>query len=245
MAVLSHEGTYPVLYGSMPLPVGAAHRDGYLARPDEAGRFPAVIVAPGLSPMGSFEKDVCRRLARQGVAAITVDWRRSGAEPLTAYSRLTDERAAAELDELHELIVSDDTAWNVADEVGIFGADVGGRFAVMKAATRRWVRSLAIAYTPLTGDEDRRFQVADHLSRLPVPVLALYGMDDDLIDTCSVDEAQRRNKHGQWLLYEGAGHGFLDMQSDGFDQSAADDAFARVVAFFKATLQPAIVEDLG
>ena len=104
---------------------------------------------------------------------------------------------------------------------------------------------MVVAYTPLTGDEERSFQVANYLEHLPVPVLGLYGMDDTLIDPASVDEAQRRNSHGQWLLYENAGHGFLDVGDEGFDQSAADEALARIVAFFKGTLDPAVVEDLG
>lgn len=245
MAVLSHEGTYPVLYGSMPIPIGSAHRTGYLARPDEAGMFPVVLVVPGLRGLGSFEKDVCRRLAREGMAAVTVDLYGSGADPLVAYQSLTDARAGSDLDEVHEFIISVDVPWNISHEVGIIGTDVGGRFAMIKAATRDWVRSLAIAYTPVTGDEEREFQVADYLEHLPVPVLALYGMEDSLIDSASVDEAQRRNTHGQWLLYENAGHGFLDVDHDGFDQAAADDGFARIVAFFKATLEPAVVEDLG
>lgn len=245
MAVMSHEGTYPVLYGSWPIPVGAGHRNGYIARPDEAGQFPVVFVVPDLDGMGSLEKDLCRRLAREGLAAITIELYRSDGDALAAYNALTDTRAATDLDEMREFIISDDVRWNVSGQVGVLGTDVGGRFALMKAATRDWVRSVAVCYTPLTGDEEREFQVAEYLGHLPVPVLGLYGMDDDLVDAGSVDEAQRRNEHGQWLLYEGAGHGFLDVDAEGFDQGASDDAFARIVAFFKATMEPAVVENLG
>jgi carboxymethylenebutenolidase len=97
----------------------------------------------------------------------------------------------------------------------------------------------------LTGDEDREHEVADYLDHLPVPVLALYGQDDDLIAVETVDEAQRRNDHGQWLLYEGAGHGFLDIAGDGYEPAAAEDAWARILAFFRATLPPPEIEDLG
>lgn len=245
MAVLSHEGTYPIMYGAWPIPVGTQHSDGYIARPDEAGKFPVVLVVPDLNGMGSFEKDICRRLARSGIAALSLDLYRSSSDPLTAYDDLTDARAASDLDEIHEFIQSDDVDWNVSSQVGIFGADVGGRFALMKAATREWVRSVAVCGTPLTGDEDREFQIAQYLDNLPVPVMGLYGAEDELIDPGSVDEAQRRNEHGQWLLYEGVGHGFLDVDAPGFDQAAADDAFARLVAFFQATLDPAVVEELG
>lgn len=243
--MLSHEGTYPIMYGSWPIPVGAGHRNGYIARPDEAGKFPVVFVIQDIDGMNSFEKDLCRRLARSGIAGVSLDLYRHGGDPVDAYNALRDERASADLDELHEFIVSDDVDWNVSDRVGILATDVGGRFGLIKAATREWVQSLVLCYTPLTGDEDRGVHVADYLDHLPVPVLGLYGAEDDLIAIDTVDEAQRRNDHGQWLLYEGAEHGFLDIDDEGFNQAAADDAFARIVAFFQASLDDAIVEDLG
>lgn len=245
MAVLSHEGTYPILYGTWPIPVGAGHRNGYIARPDESGRVPVVFVVPDLDGMGSLEKDLCRRLAREGFAALTIDIYGERGDSLELYNSLTDDKALAVLDEMHQFVVSEDVEWNVEDRVGMLGIDVGGRFGLIKAATRDWVRSLAIGYAPLTGDEEREHQVAEYLDHLPIPVLGLYGAEDDLIDTGTVDEAQRRNDHGQWLLYDAAGHGFLDIDGEGFDQSAADDAFARLVAFFRASLAPAEIENLG
>ena len=245
MAVLSHEGTYPIMYGTWPIPVGAAHRNGYIARPDESGRVPVIFVVPDLDGLGSFEKDMCRRLAREGFAALSVDFYGAKGDTLDLYHSMTDDQALSILNELHQFVVSDDVTWNVEDRMGVLGADVGGRFGLIKAATRDWVRSLAVCYTPLTGDEEREHQVADYLEHLPVPVLGLYGSEDELIDVSTVDEAQRRNDHGQWLLYEGAGHGFLDIDGEGFDQSAADDAFARIVAFFRASLAPAEIEELG
>jgi carboxymethylenebutenolidase len=246
VAVLAHEGTYPILYGSWPIPVGTTHRPGYIARPDNSGRFPVVVVIASLDGLTGFEKDVCRRLARSGIAAICLDpYRGTVGDPLSAYHDLGDERALTDIDEVAEFIESDDVVWNAGHKIGLLGLDVGGRFALVKAATRDWVASVAVCYAPLTGDEDRDVQVAGYLGHLPVPVLGLYGAADDLIDPGSVDEAQRRNDHGQWLLYEDAGHGFLDVDHEGFDQSAADDAFARIVAFFISTLPRAEPVDLG
>ena len=115
----------------------------------------------------------------------------------------------------------------------------GRRGGTGSPPTRPWVRSLAVCYTPLTGDEEREIQVADLLGSLPVPVLGLYGHEDDLIDPASVDEAQRRNETGQWLLYEGAGHHFLNIDHENFNNDAAADAVQRLVEFFTATLPPA------
>ena len=80
---------------------------------------------------------------------------------------------------------------------------------------------------------------------LPVPVLGLYGTDDDLIEVSTVDEAQRRNQHGTWILYEGAGHAFLDVDADQYHADSAADARARLVEFFKSTLPRAVELDLG
>lgn len=234
------------MYGSWPLPVGSGHRTGYIARPDSAGRFPVVLVLSSIDGLTSTEKDICRRLARSGIASIAIDFYRDpDKDGIVSYHELLDTRAMTDVDEIHAFVASDDVDWAVSGDLGILGLDVGGRFALIAAATRTWVKSMAVAYTPLTGDNDRSHQVADFLSNVPVPVLALYGANDDLISALTVDEAQRRNDHGQWLLYEGAGHGFLDIESPGFDQAAADDAMARLIAFFKASLDPAEEIALG
>lgn len=246
VAVLSHEGTYPIMYGSYPVPVGAGYRRGYLARPDRAGRFPVVIVVPDLNGLSSFEKDICRTFARHGIAALSIDmYRNRTGDPIYDYNSLSDRQAMTDLDEVRDFLASGDITWTDADAVGMLGLDVGGRFAIAMAAHRAWVRALALCYTPLTGDENREIQVADLLDSLAVPVLGLYGAEDELIDTGTVDEAQRRNASGQWLLYEGAGHGFLDIEGENYHADAAADAAQRLIQFFAATLPPATVEELG
>lgn len=245
MAVLPHEGTFPIMYGSGPIPVGGSFPTGYIARPDEEGRFPVVFVLPAIEGMTGFDKDLCRRLARVGFAALSIDLYRVGPEPLDSYNGLSDRKALGCIDEMHDFILSDDVAWNASERVGLLGTDVGGRFALIAAATRNWVRSVVAVSTPLTGDESRDFQVAGYLDHLTVPVLGLYGAEDELIDASTVDEAQRRNDHGQWLLYEGGKHGFLDIDDPQYNAGAAEDAWARVIAFFQATLDKPVVVDLG
>lgn len=244
MAVLPHEGTHSIMYGGWPLPIGSSQRTQYLARPDAEGQFPVVLVLPTLDGLTGFEKDLCRMFARWGVVAIGVDFYRRG-KGIEAYESLTDRRALTDLDEIHEFILSDNVNWAISGDVGVLGIDVGGRFGIIAAATRPWVRSLAVAYTPLTGDEEREFPVADYLGNMPVPVLGLYGVEDELIDLSTVDEAQRRNDHGQWLLYEGATHFFLDIEAEGYNADAAGDAGPRLVDFFKSTLPAAVEVDLG
>jgi dienelactone hydrolase len=76
-------------------------------------------------------------------------------------------------------------------------------------------------------------------------VLGLFGGADTLIVTETVNEAQRRNEHGQWLLYENAGHAFYDDSSPDYEPAAAADAFSRIASFLASCLPAAEIEDLG
>ncbi|MDX1448025.1 MAG: dienelactone hydrolase family protein [Acidimicrobiia bacterium] len=249
VAVLPHEGTYPVMYAPLPVSVGAGYRRGYLARPDQAGRFPTVILTPDLDGLGPHEKHVARRLARRGVAVLVVDpyvdapSDREAA--LTAYHALADAEALRTIDETYDYLRSEDIDWAQTDRFGLLGLDVGGRFSLIAAAHRRWVGAAAVVSTPLTGDEERQYQVADLLRHIPVPVLGLYGMEDELVHPDSVDEAQNRNATGQWLLYENVGHGFLDEVGPEYDEAATEDAIARMVDFFTLHLPQKQETNLG
>lgn len=234
------------MYGSLPISVGTGYRPGYLARPDKSGRFPVVVLVPDYDGLGAHEKHLARRLARRGVAVVAVDlYDRGTRDPLEAYHDFDDAEAVRVLDEVHEYLCSDDIDWANTAKVGVLGLEVGGRFALIQAAHRPWIGSAAVAYAPLTGDEERRYRVADMLAHLAPPVLGLYAAEDTLIDVDTVDEAQNRNASGSWLLYEGVGHGFLDDSGPTYEQGSAEDAIQRLVDFFRATLPPAVVSDLG
>ncbi|MFN2486141.1 MAG: dienelactone hydrolase family protein [Acidimicrobiia bacterium] len=246
MAVLPHEGTFSIMYGTQAVPVGASYRPGYFSRPDEAGRFPVVLVIPGLAGLSSGEKSLARALARNGLAAVVVElFSVAGENALDSYSATSDREALVMLEEAYDYLVSDDVFWALPERVGLLGIDVGGRPALTAAATRPWVGSVAVVSTPLTGDEGREHHVADYLGSLPVAVLGLYGEADELIDNSTVDEAQSRNDHGLWLLYEGAGHEFWNEESSAYDSGAGVDMVARLIEFYRATLPVAITEDLG
>ncbi len=249
MAVLPHEGTYPVMYGGLAVSIGSSYRRGYLARPDKAGRFPSVIMIPSLDGLGAHEKGVARALARTGLAVLAVELYpqtpidRDAA--LSAYQELSDGEAIRILDEAYEYLCSDDLDWPHTEGVGVLGLDVGGRFALIQTAHRSWATACAVVGTPLTGDEERRHPVADMLEHLPSPVLGLYGADDQLVSADSVDEAQRRNVTGTWLLYESAQHAFLDEAGPDYHESSAADATSRISSFFISHLPAAVEIELG
>ncbi|GIU92181.1 MAG: putative carboxymethylenebutenolidase [Acidimicrobiia bacterium] len=249
MAVLPHEGTYTIMYGPWPIPVGAGYRNGYIARPDKEGRFPTIILSPDINGITAHEKYVARRLARLGLAVVAVDFYPTrpgpGDDPLAAYAAVDDRAGTWTLDEAYQFLSSDDIDWAHTSKVGVMGLDVGGRFAAIVASRRPWVGGLVLVSTPIVGDEDRENQMVQILGRLAVPVLGLYGADDDLVPSETVDLAQETTPAGQFLLYAGAGHGFMDEVGPDFHPGAAEDAILRIAEFFQAVLPPPQLEELG
>ena len=236
-----------MIYGDLAVPVGSGYQPAYLARPDQAGQWPVVLISPDLDGLGAHEKYVAGRLARKGLAVLAVDLygKPKPDGSLAAYNALTDKGAMRVLDETQQFLSSEDIDWAHSDRIGVLGLDVGGRFALITAAHRAWVAASALAYTPLTGDEERDFPVAEMLNHLATPVLGLYGSDDELISAATVDEAQARNTSGQWLLYQGADHGFLDEVGPNFDGASFEDAIVRLASFFQEHLPAPIKIDLG
>ncbi len=245
MAVLQHEGTIEILYRDFAMPTGAGFTNGYLARPDRIGAYPVVLLLPPLRGITPFVKDLARRLARNRYSVLVPDLTR-GSHPgsrapfedlVSAYGRVPTRRALADLDDALAFALHDPAGWARPGKIGVVGIDVGGQIAITYAAHRqRSVGALCVAYAPLAGDEDRDLQVSDALEMLPMAVLGVYGAEDELVPSEGVDEAQRRNPHGRWILYEGVGHDFLDDDSDGYHPGAAGDTIARLLALLGATL---------
>lgn len=243
VAVLPHEGTYNILFHSYAIPVGSGFRSGYLARPDQVGRFPAVVILPGIFGLRSFEKDLARQLARHGFVAISFDPYPSPLtsdatldEAVSAYSALDDRRALTDIDRAIDFAIEGASDFTVGGPVGMVGVDTGGRFGLLYAADRHRLAGLVAIHAPLAGDEQRMLTVRDALERILIPVLGLYGANDEHIPSEGVDVAADLNPSGQWIVYEAAGHGFMDPDSDLFQSGAASDASSRIPKFLSARL---------
>ncbi len=236
MAVLAHEGTHTVIFGMVAIPIGSAFHDAYLARPDSAQRSPTVVILHGIAGLDSAAKHLCRSFARHGFTAIAPDWYlgagpRSSeqAEQFRAYGATSDGRILRLISETVEYMASGDVGSADATAPVVVGLDLGGRLALLFASGNRSVAAVASIYGPLHGDDGRELQVADAIGAIGAPVLGLYGAEDDLVPADHVDGAQAATPNGQWILYEGVGHGFLDAGEDGFDPGAEADALVRLV----------------
>lgn len=224
MSVLAHEGTYPILYGSYDIPVGSGHSPGYLARPDQAGRFPAVLVLPEAG-LTSHHKDLCRRLARHGLATLAIDLPRA------------QDQAVIAADEAYEFVMSSDVTWVMESGLGIIGLGTGGGPGLIYAADHPEVLAVALVSTPL----EKEGPVASVFPRLAVPVLGLYAADE--APASGLDDG--RIQYGSFVVYEGVAAGFIDDGAVQYDAAASADAYRRLVEFFSRTLPAAQIERLG
>ena len=229
----------------------------YVARPAGDGPFPVVIVVSEIFGVHEYIRDICRRLAKAGYAAVAPAFfnRVEDPAPLTDMTRIMQIVSAAG----YEQVMGDVSAtldwvsqqlWANGDKVGITGWCWGGkvvwqacaRFAVIDAGVA-WYGRLAPAAnaTPeqISSGQPWPVDLADDLKS---PVLGLYGENDTGIPLPSV-EAMRRAlaRAGQTaseiVVYPGAPHGFHADYRDSYRAADAADGWSKLLAFFEARVK--------
>lgn len=239
MSVLKGEGRVPILFGSTSVSVGSRLHRGYLARPDLGGQWPTILLVAPAWGVTSSVKDICRRLARQGLAVLAPDLYDRGG-PARGVDREIAERAAAALPQaLIDRDLSDFVSfvsnpagfWSSAEDgFGVFGIGSGGRAAVRLAGGSR-AAALALAYAPIEGEEEA-------LSTFTGAVLGLYGRADEVVPADVVTVVRKAAPHAEVVVYADVGHDFLDDYGDTYDFEAATDAVERLASFFEKRLPP-------
>ena len=232
------------------LSVSGTKIPAYEARPEAPGRYPIVVVISGFTGNSEHHKDVVRRFAHAGYAAISPElFHREGgmqgkdfaamgkiASGITRAQYLGDVRAAAD----HEKQQS----WARADRLGVTGFCGGGALTLHFTAENPDVT----AAVPWYGHVKRTYQDAPGVdafavaSRIKAPVLGLYGDADTGIPTADVKafeaELKKTNPAVEFVLYPGAPHAFFsDDRPQVYRKEAAEDAWKRCLAFFDKHLK--------
>lgn len=241
---------------SWPAPDGF-ELPAYLARPEGDGPFPVVIVVSEIFGVHEYIRDVCRRLAKAGYAAVAPAFfvRVEDPAPLSDMARIQQIVAAAG----YEQVMGDIGAalewislqsWARPDKVGITGFCWGGkvvwqacaRFAALDAGVA-WYGRLAPAAN--ATDEQKaagRPWPVDLAADLKAPVLGLYGGQDGGIPVASV-EAMRAaltaagKSDSEIILYDDAPHGFHADYRASYREADARDGWRRLLALFEARLK--------
>ena len=246
-----------MLEGMIAETIGIAGHNGdpiqaYYARPVTADPVPGVIVLHHMPGWDEWSKEVARKLAYHGYAAICPH----------LYSRLGPGRwddvaaAARARGGAPDAQVVGDAAGALAflraqpyssGRVGAIGFCSGGRQAYMlgcklpalDAVVDCWGGRVIAPPDQLTPRQP--VAVFDMTPDLACPLLGIFGNDDANPDVEQVNrieaELKRLGKSYEFHRYAGAGHGFFAVDRPGYRPEQAVDGWKQVLTFFERHLQ--------
>ena len=242
---------------SWPAPDGF-ELPAYVARPAGKGPFPVVIVVSEIFGVHEYFRDVCRRLAKAGYAAVAPAFfvREEDPAPLGDMTRIQQIVAAAG----YEQVMGDVGAalewiglqpWADTDRIGITGFCWGGK-VVWQAVARFSAIGAAVAWygrlaPPATATEAQatagRPWPVDLAPDLKAPVLGLYGGQDRGIPVSSVETmraalATAGKSDSEIVVYPDAPHAFHADYRPSYREADARDGWRRLLAFFEQKLKP-------
>jgi carboxymethylenebutenolidase len=218
-------------------PAGDAKAMGFLAWSDDRAALPGLIVLQEFWGLNEHIKDVTRRLASEGFAALAPDMYdgRVTTDPNEARQWLMALDQADALQKLHGAVEYLKSCSNVnKDRIGVIGFCMGGFLALNLACHNRDIRVAAPFYGRIPPDSV--------LENLTAPVLYFFGEQDHHLPAADVDRleqfVQRTGRSGGVVRYPQADHAFFnDTRKEVYREADANDAWAKALAFLRKYLE--------
>jgi carboxymethylenebutenolidase len=224
-------------YDTVPSPQGNGSIKGYLVRPANAAKLPAVLVVHENRGLNPYIEDVARRLAIADFIAFAPDALTS----LGGYPG-DDEKGLALFAKLDRTKTMEDflaaAMWlksrpNCTGKVGAVGFCYGG--GVVNQLAVRMGPDLAAA-VPFYGTQPS----AEDAAKIKAPTNAQYGeLDTRITDGWPAFDAaltQAEVPH-EGHIYKGANHGFHNDTTPRYDEPAAKEAWQRTLDWFNKYLR--------
>lgn len=228
---------------------------GYLAMPEGAGPFPAVITAHENLGVTEHRQGVTRQLAQEGFVSLTVDLfsRLGGVSPRNfrdnderrslAFLAARDDQAIpdlqAGLDFLKTLPEVD------PDRLGTLGFCLGGGTVMvwgtmtddLKVIVSLYgIPVLPTEYSP-TGTEQSRIPT---LASLRAPIQFHFGAEDEAIPHDQIDALEAAlptsATHAEFYRHAGAGHAYHDDTHKNYNPVAAAETWEQTMGFLRRYL---------
>ena len=209
----------------------------YLAKPQGAGPFPAVILIQEWWGLNEHIKDMTERYAREGYVSLAPDLYHGKvtADPNEAgklMGALNREDAVKDLlGAIQHLRAMKEVR---GDRIGVTGFCMGGSYALLLPCRTKDIRAAAPYYGEIPDEA--------MLKNLACPVLYVYGDADFWITKDEVKRLEgtlkKLNKPGEVKIYTGAPHAFFnDTRKDVHRPKEAQDAWRRTLDFFARHLK--------
>ena len=230
--------------------VDGSSMEGYLTRPEGEGAHPAVVVIQEIWGVNSHIQSVADRLPAQGYVGLApAMFHRQGPmitglheELNTAIGRMQQSTDAGITADVRAAIDYLKGQPFVNDRIGIVGFCFGGRVAYLAACAMSDLSASVVFYGGnigvALGDGPSPLEQTSNIS---CPVLGLFGEEDanpTLDDVANLDaELTKHGKAHEFHNYAGAGHGFHCDVRGSYRAEAAEDAWAKALAWFNQNLK--------
>jgi len=222
---------------TVPRPQGGT-LDAYLAKPAGAGPFPGVVVIHEIFGLNENIRDIARRFANEGYAALAVDLFSAGSR-VACMTRIFHGILVRPLSNgvVGELRAALDVLRNrpevQAKRVGAIGFCMGGSYALQLACVDESLRAASVFY----GQNPRPL---DALAG-SCPIVGSYP-EKDFTASAARQLEERLETHQvarDIKIYPNVRHSFFNETGPAYNAEAAADAWKRTLAFFDAHLQSA------
>jgi carboxymethylenebutenolidase len=226
--------------------------EAYLARPLGLSNVPGVVVIHHMPGWDEWTKEVTRKLAHHGYAAVAPHlFSRLGpgawddiAAAARAKGGMPDAQVVGDIAASAELLRSQPYS---NGKIGVIGFCSGGRQAYMvackldglDAAVDCWGGRVIVK--PEELNERSPEAVIDMTPSMRAPLLGIFGNDDASPDPDQVNRTEevlrQQGKEYEFHRYDGAGHGFFATDRPNYRPEQAVDGWKKVFAFFERTLR--------
>jgi len=205
--------------------------DSYLALPEGAGPHPGVVVIHEASGLNDNIRDICRRFANQGYAALGVDLF-EGRNRVVCMARMFIGGMAGNLD-YYGVPALKAALGRLADHpevdagrIGAIGFCLGGSIVLTWACTENRLKAIAPYYgaAPKPREAIRRL----------CPVVGSWPGKDFTTKAAAILETEltAAGVPHDLKVYPGAKHAFFNDTLRSYHAAAAADSWQRVLAFF-------------
>ncbi|MFQ5817940.1 MAG: dienelactone hydrolase family protein [Terriglobia bacterium] len=210
---------------------------GYLARPEDKGPFPAIVVIHEWWGLNDQIKSLAEKFAGNGYVALAVDLYRGRVATDRGEARelsrgLPRDRAVRDLKAAVSYLRARRDVHG--DRIGSIGWCMGGGYSLALALNQADLAAAVIYYGRLVTE-------AASLRRLNARVIGFFGEEDRGIPVASVrqfeSQARALGKSVTVHIYPGASHAFANDTRPSYRPQAARDAWEKTLAFFAATLK--------